>query len=152
MTAEDHSPVFVDTNILVYANLALSPFHALATRRIAMLESQSIDLWISRQVLREYLAAMARPGTLTASIPPASLERDVRTFAQRFKLAEDGPRVTDRLLQLLLTIAMGGAQIHDANIVATMQAYGISRLLTHNTTDFARFAGSITVLPLDTST
>jgi predicted nucleic acid-binding protein len=63
-------------------------------------------------------------------------------------VAEDGPRVTDRLLRLLLTIPVGGAQIHDANIVATMEVYGIGRLLTHNTTDFARFGGLITVVPL----
>jgi len=49
---------------------------------------------------------------------------------------------------LLLTIPVGGAQIHDANIVATMEVYGIGRLLTHNTTDFARFGGLITVVPL----
>jgi predicted nucleic acid-binding protein len=63
-------------------------------------------------------------------------------------MAEDGPSVTDRLLQLLLSIPAGGAQIHDANIVATMEAHGIGRLLTHNTADFARFAKSITILPL----
>jgi hypothetical protein len=53
-----------------------------------------------------------------------------------------------RLLTLLLTIPAGGAQIHDANIVATMQAYGIQRLLTENVADFARFAGVITLVPL----
>ena len=38
--------------------------------------------------------------------------------------------------------------MHDANIVAATQAHGIRRLLTHNTADFARFAGLITVEPL----
>ena len=37
----------------------------------------------------------------------------------------------------------------DANIIATMLVYGIERLLTHNTADFARFARYITVLPLE---
>jgi len=36
----------------------------------------------------------------------------------------------------------------DANIVATMQACGIPRLLTHHEADFARHAGTITVVPL----
>jgi hypothetical protein len=31
MTAADRSPVFLDTNVLVCANLALSPFHKAAT-------------------------------------------------------------------------------------------------------------------------
>jgi hypothetical protein len=29
-----------------------------------------------------------------------------------------------------------------------MQTYGITRLLTHNTADFARFAGLVQVIPL----
>ena len=39
-------------------------------------------------------------------------------------------------------------QVHDANIVATMQVYGIDQLLTHNVADFARFQPRIAVLPL----
>ena len=45
-------------------------------------------------------------------------------------------------------IPSGGKQVHDANIVATMLVYGIPQLFTHNTSDFARFSGLITVLPL----
>jgi len=47
---------------------------------------------------------------------------------------------------------MGGRQVHDANIVATMQVYGITHLLTHNTDDFARFAHLITVVLLQPGT
>jgi hypothetical protein len=38
--------------------------------------------------------------------------------------------------------------VHDANIVATMQVYGIRQLLTHNADDFTRFSAFITVVPL----
>ncbi len=34
---------------------------------------------------------------------------------------------------------MGGRQVHDANIVATMLAHGETRLLTANRSDFRRF-------------
>jgi predicted nucleic acid-binding protein len=148
MTAADRRPVFLDTNVLVYANLASSPFHKAATDHLQALDQQQIELWVSRQILREYLAAITRPGTLTGTIPVVSLTNDVRYFAQRFRLAEDGPTVTAHLLTLMDTIVIGGAQVHDANVVATMQAHGIERLLTHNTGHFARFAGLITVLPL----
>ena len=43
---------------------------------------------------------------------------------------------------------IGGAQVHDANIVATMQVYEIGQLLTNNGADFARFSEAIAVLPL----
>jgi predicted nucleic acid-binding protein len=59
-----------------------------------------------------------------------------------------GPAVTANSLTLLGTIAIGGQQVHDASIVATMQTCGLRRLLTHNTADFARFGALIQVEPL----
>ncbi|WP_373526954.1 hypothetical protein [Nostoc sp.] len=63
-------------------------------------------------------------------------------------MAEDSSQVTERLLTLMEEVFSGGKQVHDANIVATMLVYGIPQLLTHNTGDFARFSGLITVLSL----
>ncbi len=61
---------------------------------------------------------------------------------------EDDERVTANLLTLVQQIPTGGKQVHDANIVATMQTYGITRLLTHNVADFVRFQPLITIVPL----
>jgi predicted nucleic acid-binding protein len=148
MTSGGGDPVFVDTNVLIYANLARSPLHRVAQEGLTALNEQSINLWISRQVLREYLAAMTRRGDLTGDIPIASLAEDVRHFARHLHMAEDGPRVTERHLALLEQVDVGGKQIHDANVVATMQAYGIGQLLTHNAADFSRFSQFIRILPL----
>lgn len=140
--------VFIDTNILVYSHLTLSPFHGAAVGRLRDLLAAGAELWISRQTLREYLSAMTKPGALTGSIPMRSLIADVRSFAAAFHMAEDYSVVTDNLLLLLDAVQVGGKQIHDANIVASMQAYSVPKLLTHNTSDFARFASYITILPL----
>jgi len=51
--------------------------------------------------------------------------------------------VTEHLLQLLTAHGIGGKRVHDANIVATMMAYGIPKLLTHNVADFERFGKQI---------
>jgi hypothetical protein len=56
--------------------------------------------------------------------------------------------VTAALASLFRRVPAAGRQIHDANIVATMQAHGIRRLLTHNGSDFQRYSAHITVLPL----
>lgn len=140
--------IFVDTNVLVYANLAASPFHDQAVKQLNTLSEQGHTVWISRQVLREYLASMTRREQLTGNIPVAPLLEDVRRFSEHFHLAEDSEAVTARLLVLMEQIPIGGAQVHDANLVATMQVYGITHLLTHNLKDFERFTGLITVLPL----
>ena len=141
-------PVFVDTNVLIYAQQAFSPFHAPATTQLNDLVSAGHLLWISRQVLREYLAVMSRPGALTAPIAVSALLADVRAFQTQFLVADDGPAVTAHLLNLLNSIPCAGKQVHDANIVATMLAHGIAKLLTHNVADFNRYAGLIALLPL----
>ena len=60
-----------------------------------------------------------------------------------FEVLEDGPNVTEFLLALCRELPVGGAQIHDANIVATMLAHGERRLLTFNAADFRRYATRI---------
>lgn len=92
--------VFVDTNILVYAQIASSAFHSRAVQQVHDFQQQNIHLWVSRQVLREYLAAMNRPNTLAAPISRADLVRDVRLFKQQFLVADDLDSVTDMVLEL----------------------------------------------------
>ncbi|HKI31910.1 MAG TPA: PIN domain-containing protein [Gemmataceae bacterium] len=141
-------PVFVDANILVYLKVTGSPFHAAARTKLQGLAGAGHPLWLSRQVVREYLAGMSRPGTVTPPLPMSTLLADVQTLLARFLVAEDGPAVTAHLVSLLGSVTCAGKQVHDANIVATMLAHGIPRLLTHNVADFNRFAGHITVIPL----
>lgn len=63
----------------------------------------------------------------------------VHYLEERFQVADDTSAVTSRLVKLIGDIQIGGKQVHDANVVATMLAYGIPSLLTHNTGDLKRF-------------
>jgi predicted nucleic acid-binding protein len=146
MTTGDGDPVFLDTNALIYASVPEAPLHVAALSAIK--EQAGAELWISRQVLREFLAVLTRPQSYGAPVPALLLAAQIRFFERYFRVAEDSAEITARLLMLLDRIPIGGKQVHDANIVATMQAYGVRRLLTHNTADFARFAGLISVVPL----
>ncbi len=148
MTIGDGDPAIVDTNVLVYASESRAPLHAVARRALQDLHDAGVVLWISRQIIREYLSTLTRPQLWGNPLPIAILGAEVQRLERLFRVAEDGPEVTARLLALMRQIPVGGKQVHDANIVATMQAHGIRRLLTHNTADFARFAGLITVVPL----
>lgn len=152
MTNGGADRVFLDTNVLVYANAAEAPLHQVALRAIETRYDAGVELWISRQVLREYLATFSRPQRFMNPRPIATVIERVRFFQIRFLVAEDGPHVTEQLLALMQQVTIGGKQVHDANIVATMLAYGIPSLLTHNTDDFARFSRLITVMPLESST
>jgi predicted nucleic acid-binding protein len=136
-------PTFLDTNILVYASVDASPFHAAALSTVAALEQDNVPLWISRQVIREYLATLVRP---RIGIPLVELANAVRVFEQRYQVAEEGPLVT---AQLLIFLEQGlSRQVHDTNIVATMLTYGIQRIVTNNPDDFTPFTRLITIIPL----
>jgi predicted nucleic acid-binding protein len=148
MTTTAADRIFVDTNVLVYATVASAPWHVEAVRALNDLRAGGAELWISRQVLREFMATLSRPQTFAAPVPMPVLVADVRQLETLFAVAEDNPSVTTHLLNLLTAISCAGKQIHDANIVATMLTHGIPKLLTHNTADFARFSGHIQVLPL----
>jgi predicted nucleic acid-binding protein len=140
--------VFLDTNILVYANVSESSFHEAALQKIQNLYDTEIELWVSRQVLREFIVTLTRPQSFTNPRPITTVIERVRFFQTQFRVAEDSPEVTEKLLSLMEEIPIGGKQVHDANIVATMLVYDIPQLLTHNTGDFTRFSNLITVLPL----
>jgi predicted nucleic acid-binding protein len=140
--------LFVDTSILVYSTITSAPLYANAVQSLGDLRRDGTPLWVSRQILREYIAAVTRPQSFTQPLAPAVVVADIAYFQSVFHLAEDSAAVTAQLVRLLQTVAFGGKQVHDANIVATMLAHGIPKLLTHNTPDFARFASIITVVPL----
>ena len=60
-------------------------------------------------------------------------------------MADDTTATTEQLIKLLGEFKIGGKQVHDANIVATMLVYEIPCLLTHNAKDFERFEGMIEI-------
>ncbi len=93
--------------------------------------------------LIQYLAVATRPQASGPALPMAAAIADVQELQAAFNIAEDGPGVFGRLLQLLATQPGGGKQVHDANLVATMLEHRITRLLTFNDADFRRF------VPLD---
>lgn len=144
--------IFVDTNVLVYADQAASQFHHYAKGTLARLEGTGAELWISRQVIREYLAVVTKPTPSAPHLPIMLLPdaiRSVERFLEAFWVAEDGSEVTTHLLSLLNRFPTAGRQIHDANIVATMMAYGISSLVTFNIADFRRFSSVLRLEPVN---
>ena len=140
--------IFVNTNVLVYVSRVGAEFYAVVMTAFGQARDDQCPLWISRQVLREYLAAVTRPQPGIPPLPLASASVDIENFTRDFNIAEDGPRVTESLLAVLARHPAAGRQVHDANIVATMLTHGLRRLLTFNTSDFRRFAPVIDLVKL----
>lgn len=58
MTIEGAEPMFVDTNVLVYASWRAAPLH---TQTLAAYRAAGVPLVISRQIIREFFATLYRP-------------------------------------------------------------------------------------------
>ena len=135
----------VDTNVLVHSSNAGSPEHHRARTALARLRSQG-PVAVTRQVLREYLAATTRPQPWSRPLTLSEATADTAAFIHSFPVLEDGPAVWNELMALTRRFAFGGKQVHDANIVAAMLAHGETRLLTFNAADFRRFDPLIEVI------
>ena len=142
------NPVFVDTNVLVHANNSDSPDQPLAQKALLELAGAGCELWISRQVMREYACVVSRRMNLMQQFDASAMVADLHRFGQQFQIADETASVSSHLQILIVSHDVKGKQVHDANVVATMLAFGIPGLLTQNAADFRRFVPSITLLPL----
>jgi len=138
---------FVDTNVLIYATNAQSPWNQQATAVLNEARQRGVNFVISPQILREYLvsATRAAPSPLLSS---AEALENVELFQKEFRIVSDTPDVAANLVTLVRQYGVLGKQVHDTNIVAVMLTHGVSRLLTHNVADFARFVKEIVVISM----
>ena len=135
--------MFIDTNVLISSRILEAPDHDVARARLVRALQAPEPLRISRQVVREYLSVVTRPQTWSVPIKRDDALDDATRLIGSFEILEDGPVVTEKLIALCREVSVGGRQIHDANIVATMLAHGERRLLTFNTSDFRRYGDRI---------
>lgn len=149
VTTDVDLSVFIDTNILIQLHVDAAPRHIEVFAAIDRLIEDERQLWISRQVLREYASVLTRPQPYAPPLSAREVSRQLRFLEARYLVADEDAVTTAALRELLDTIPMGGKQIHDANIVATMLTNGITHLLTLNTVDFVRFSELITLVNVD---
>lgn len=148
MTRAAADAVLVDTNVLVYRASPTSPFYSQAIAALGAQRLLGRELWISTQIIREFLVVMCNPSLTIPPLAPAQAAVAVRYLLRRFHVAEDTHEVSRALSRLLTHLPAGARRIRDGNIVATCQAYGIAAILTHNPQDFAPFSNVVRIEPL----
>jgi len=141
--------VMVDTNVLLAATDESRERHERALAVLNDWPSAGTVLYVSGQILREYLVVATRP----AHVNGLGLDRtdalaNARLIRRRTRLAEEDSKVAERLLTLLEHVPCTGKQVHDANVVATMLVHGIGSVVTHNTDHFARFGDHVSLIGL----
>lgn len=142
--------VFLDTNVLLAATDLARPERDAALGVLERWPREGVALYVSGQVLREYLAVATRPAKSNGlGLSPADAVANVRALRSRLQvLAEDG-RQQDTLLRLVHEHDVSGKQVHDANIVAAMLAASLEVLLTLNGEDFRRYEPALQVLGVE---
>jgi len=139
---------FVDTNILLRASIQSLPLHSESLALIEHYRSSGFEFWISTQVIREFLVQVTRQQSGKALLLSEEITHTLTAWNVLFGIAEDSKSVYNKLLKLIQVVSIGGKQIHDANIVATMLVNNIGTLLTQNLADMRRFEPYIQIATL----
>ena len=140
--------VFLDTNILLRMILTQMNQHAEVDALVKRTISEGAELWISGQVIREFIVQATHPRTLAEPLTIEQVVHEIEAMKPLFQIADETAGVRDKLLELLQQYPTQGKQVHDANIVATMLAYEIDTLLTLNVDDLKRFENVINLISL----
>lgn len=119
---------FVDTNVVLRAMIPQMNQHAEAETLIQKMWEDEFELWISRQVIREYLVQATHPNNFKPVLIIEQVMSQMKIITTLFRVADETQEVMVQLFDLLKEYPTRGKQIHDANLVATMLVYEINTL------------------------
>ena len=140
MTAGDR--LFCDTNVLLSAVDRKRRLHAQALHVLNALPNRGVALCVSGQIVREFLVVCTRPVASNGlGLSQREAVRNAEAIIRRSTILDENRNVPVRLLDIARKAICAGKQLHDANVVATMQEHGLTRLVTGNPGDFRRFKG-----------
>jgi predicted nucleic acid-binding protein len=142
--------ILIDTNILLRLLQPHHPHFPLVERALVTLRMRNEPLNIMPQNLMEFWAVATRPTSengLGMTVENAAGE--LASMKRVFTLLAETASVYQEWERLVLEHQVSGKNSHDAHIVAAMNIYGITRILTFNVQDFARYSGISAVNPAD---
>ena len=141
--------IAVDTNILVYAHRADSPFHPAAENLIVSLAEGAASWAIPWPCLHEFLAIVTHPRIYAPPTPLAKALGQVDAWLESptLRLLTEGEEHWPVLRALMACAQIVGPKVHDARIAAVCKGYGVRELWSADR-DFSRFPEIRVVNPL----
>ena len=126
------SSYLTDTNVLLRVADPASKQHAVATQAVTRL----LDL--TPQNFIEFWSVATRPVEANGfGWTSERTAKEVTDLQGRFPVLPDSPDVFVRWLGLVKQLPVHGKRVHDARLVAVLQAHAVDHLITFNTSDFA---------------
>lgn len=132
----------LDTNVLLRSVDRRHPQSRLVRRTIIALRRQQGRLFVTPQNLIEFWVVATRPvdsNGLGMSVEWAA--EQLARMKRFFILLADTADTFVWWERLVLQHQVSGKKAHDARLVASMRAHGITNILTFNVEDFARYPG-----------
>jgi predicted nucleic acid-binding protein len=138
-----------DTNVFLRLACRNDPQRQLALEALRILRSRSEVLCFTPQVLSEFWNVCTRPASARGGLglSPSQTERKARLIERYFRLLPDSLATFQEWRRLVVAHSVTGVEVHDAKLVASMNVYGITSLLTFNVADFKRYPGIAAVTP-----
>ena len=134
------APHLVDTNILLRLLQPRDSEYMVLRSALEQLRSRGARLCFALQNLVEFWNVCTRPvGKNGFGLSVSETDRRVRLIENAFTFLADTPEVYPEWRRLVLAHGITGVQVHDARLVATMITHGVTRLVTLNDRDFARY-------------
>lgn len=138
----------LDTNILIRGFDRRHPACRLVRAAGKKLYRQGTRLCIAPQNIVEFWAVATRPVENNGlGIPVQQVAMLVRRFKRLFTVLAEVPDIHAEWERLVIEQRVVGKKVHDARIVAAMNVYGISNILTFNLEDFVRYPDITPVSP-----
>ncbi len=139
----------LDANILLRFTQESHPEHDLTLRAVTQLEEENETLCLLPQNLVEYRCVATRPTTARGGfgLTPTEADLQIQLLESMFILVSDTSAIHPEWRQIVMQYGVSGLQVYDARIAACLRVHGITRLLTFNTKDFARYSGFDAVDP-----
>jgi predicted nucleic acid-binding protein len=139
----------LDTNVLVFLASPASLRHATVERAVEGLIRSGGKPVLSPQIVYEFWCVTTRPAAANGlGWPVTDAGRAIGGFRREFDLLHDPPEVPDLWLDIVTAHDLKGKRIHDAHLLATMKANGVTRLLTCNAADFPPEPGFSILTPV----
>jgi predicted nucleic acid-binding protein len=129
----------IDSNVLIRWVQPGDPSFSVCSASVQHLERSGDSACYVSQNIGEFWNALT----------PEAADTMTSIVERSFRLLPDDLAVHETWRRLLVTHRVSGTQVHDARLVAAMKVHSVSRILTFNTRDFARFKEIEAVHPAD---
>lgn len=133
--------VLVDTNVLLRRAQPDHPSYAVAFASIERILSREEPAFFTPQVIAEFWNVATRPVDRNGlGFSVAMTLSKVEAIERMLALLHDTSAIYPEWKRLVLEHKVLGSKVHDTRLVAAMNVHGVGRILTFNTSDFARFS------------